>query len=73
MKLTLLEELEIHFKYTFDDWDDNMLQSICQACPHLKKLVVMYASAADVEAIDHEIPMMLKLHTLELYECWLGG
>ena len=28
MKLTLLEELEIHFKYNFvNDWNDNMLQS----------------------------------------------
>jgi hypothetical protein len=50
MKLTLLEELEIHFKYTIDAvWVENMLQCFCQACPHLNKLVLMFAWTFDLE------------------------
>jgi hypothetical protein len=76
-KLTLLEDLEIDFKYVID-WDENMLQSVCQVCPHLKKLVLLYASKFDLECnpdefekepIDGSIPVMHKLHTLELYDC----
>jgi hypothetical protein len=78
MKLPLLEELEVYFSYIIEDRDENMLQSICQACPHLKKLILMFASTYDLqcneyeylkETIDGEIPVMPKLHTLELYEC----
>ncbi|CAL5007817.1 unnamed protein product [Urochloa decumbens] len=83
-KLTLLEDLEIVFTYSID-WEDdecyphvNMFQSICQACPHLEKLILMFTSASFLECnedesykepIDVEIPLMRKLHTLELYDC----
>jgi hypothetical protein len=76
-KLTLLEDLEIDFKYDID-WEESMLESVCQACPHLKKLVLFYASEFDLECnpdefekepIDGPIPVMDKLHTLELYDC----
>ncbi|CAO2209855.1 unnamed protein product [Urochloa humidicola] len=79
-KLTLLEDLEIDFKYNIY-WDENMLESVCEACPHLKKLVLMYASCFDLECnedefdkepIDGEIPVMSKLHTLGLYDCELS-
>ncbi|KAF8775027.1 hypothetical protein HU200_005076 [Digitaria exilis] len=78
--LTLLEELEIDFRYIID-WDEDMLQSVCKACPHLKKLVLMYASAIDhecnqdefdMEPVDGPIPVMQKLSTLELYGCDLS-
>ena len=42
MKLPLLEELQVYFSYTIYDRDENMLQSICQACPHLNKLLTLY-------------------------------
>ncbi|CAL5007839.1 unnamed protein product [Urochloa decumbens] len=79
-KLTLLEDLEIDFKYTIY-WDENMLESVCEACPHLKKLVLLYASCFDLECnedeyekepIDGAIPVMSKLHTLALYDCELS-
>ncbi|CAO2187343.1 unnamed protein product [Urochloa humidicola] len=80
-KLTLLEDLQIYFKDTIDWEENNMLQSVCQACPRLKKLVIMYASSYDLELnedqynkepIDGEIPVMADLHTLKLYECDLS-
>ncbi|CAL5007799.1 unnamed protein product [Urochloa decumbens] len=83
-KLTILEDLKIVFTYLIH-WEDdecypdvNMFQSICQACPRLKKLVLMFVSSFFLkrnedefpkEPIDVEIPLMCKLHTLELYDC----
>ncbi|CAO2164095.1 unnamed protein product [Urochloa humidicola] len=79
-KLTLLEDLEIDFKCIIH-WDENVLESVCEACPHLKKLVLMYPSCFDLECseefdkelIDGEIPVMSKLHTLGLYDCELSA
>ncbi|CAO2200869.1 unnamed protein product [Urochloa humidicola] len=80
-KLTLLEDLQICFHYIIDWEGNNMLQSVCQACPRLKKLIMMYASWFELELdedqynkepIDGEIPVMGDLHTLELYECDLS-
>ncbi|CAO2209859.1 unnamed protein product [Urochloa humidicola] len=79
-KLTLLEDLQIDFNYSID-WDENMLESVCEACPHIKKLVLMYASCFDLECnedefhkepIDGAIPVMPELHTLGLYDCELS-
>ncbi|KAF8775018.1 hypothetical protein HU200_005067 [Digitaria exilis] len=76
-KLSFLEDLEINFTYSIV-WDKSMLQSICKACPRLKKLLVMYASAYDLECdedefdkepVDGPIPVMRNLHTLKLYDC----
>ncbi|CAL5007842.1 unnamed protein product [Urochloa decumbens] len=80
-KLTRLEDLEIDFRHRIDWYKENALQSVCQACPRLEKLVVRYASAYDLERnedefqkepIDGPIPVMAKLHTLELYDCNLS-
>ncbi|TVU02092.1 hypothetical protein EJB05_52458, partial [Eragrostis curvula] len=80
-KLPMVENLEIYFTYEINR-DVKMLRSVCQACPNLKKLVLMYAGSSDLECneddfdkepIDGEIPMMHELHTLELYECDLTG
>ncbi|CAL5003457.1 unnamed protein product [Urochloa decumbens] len=80
-KLTLLEDLHIYFHYAIDWEQINMLQSVCQAYPRLKKLVMMYASGIvlqrnedeyNKEPIDGEIPVMGDLHTLELYDCDLS-
>ncbi|CAL5007790.1 unnamed protein product [Urochloa decumbens] len=80
-KLTLLEDLQIYFQYAIDWEENNMLQSVCHACPRLKKLVMIYASGIVLELnedeyckepIDGEIPVMDDLHTLELYECDLS-
>ncbi|KAG2584356.1 hypothetical protein PVAP13_6KG300700 [Panicum virgatum] len=82
MKLPILEELQVYFSNIIEDRDENMLQSICKACPHLNKLILMYAASFDLECnedeyskerIDGEIPLMPKLHTLKLYECELKG
>ncbi|CAL4997283.1 unnamed protein product [Urochloa decumbens] len=79
-KLPLLEELQIKFTYMIDS-EENMLQSVCQACPHLKELVLCYASAFDLECnehgslkepIDGDIPMMHELRVLEISECDLS-
>ncbi|KAF8662532.1 hypothetical protein HU200_056129 [Digitaria exilis] len=76
-KLSFLDDLEINFTYSIV-WDKSMLQSICKACPRLKKLVVMYASTYDLECdedefdkepVDGPIPVMRNLHTIKLYDC----
>ncbi|KAL6659442.1 hypothetical protein ACP70R_003482 [Stipagrostis hirtigluma subsp. patula] len=83
-KLPLLEDLQIYIKNVigYDDDDENLLQSICQASPSLRRLVLMYASSCDVERNDGEyskepinggIPMMHELRTLELYDCELSN
>ncbi|CAO2187337.1 unnamed protein product [Urochloa humidicola] len=81
-KLTVLEDLQIKFTYIIIHWDQNMLHSICQACPHLKKLVLSYASYFDLECNENEIdkepiseaiPVMSKLQTLKLNECDLSN
>ncbi|CAL5007809.1 unnamed protein product [Urochloa decumbens] len=73
-KLTLLEDLQIYFHYTLLS-DQNTLQSVCQACPQLKKLVMIYASSIELELdeddykkelVDGPIRVMRNLHTLEL-------
>lgn len=72
MKLPLLKELELCLKYYIEYTDENMLQSVCKACPHLKKLILIYFPPSEDKLkmlIDGEIPLMLKLHTLELYDC----
>ncbi|CAO2176192.1 unnamed protein product [Urochloa humidicola] len=80
-ELNLLEDLEIDFKYSID-WDENMLESVCETCPDLKKLVLLYASCFDNECneddfekepIDGTIPVMRKLQTLGLYDCDLSA
>ncbi|KAF8775030.1 hypothetical protein HU200_005079 [Digitaria exilis] len=79
-KLTLLEDVEVYFNNRID-WDKSMLQSICKACRHLKKLVLKHASAFDLERdedefvkerVDGPIPVMRNLHTLKLYDCDLS-
>ncbi|KAF8775025.1 hypothetical protein HU200_005074 [Digitaria exilis] len=58
-----------------------MLQSICKACPRLKKVDLMYASAFELEChedefdnepVDGPLPVMRNLHTLKLYHCDLS-
>ncbi|RLN03679.1 hypothetical protein C2845_PM13G07990 [Panicum miliaceum] len=53
-----------------------------EACPHLRNLVIIYASSCDLDKNEDEfdkepiyegIPMMGKLHSLKLYECDLDG
>ncbi|CAL5007789.1 unnamed protein product [Urochloa decumbens] len=80
-KLTVLEDLQIYFEYGLGSYQD-MLESVCEACPQLKKLVLNYASAFQLgldeddeyrkEPIDGPIPVMRNLHTLELDECDLS-
>ena len=84
-KLHLLEEFLVYFNYTpiylpslSSSQDENILRSICHACPHLKKLVLYFEPIFGrqcnkyeylEETIDAEILEMPKLHTLELYAC----
>ncbi|CAO2176193.1 unnamed protein product [Urochloa humidicola] len=79
-KLPLLEDLQIKFTYMIDP-DEKMFQSVCQACPHLKELVLCFASAFDLdckkhgfpkEPIDGDIPMMHELRVIEISECDLS-
>ncbi|TVU02060.1 hypothetical protein EJB05_52426, partial [Eragrostis curvula] len=76
-KLPLLENLQIRFTYSVKV-DVGMLQSICQACPNLKKLVLIFTDLYwdkdefYKEPIDGEIPLMHELRVLELYECDLS-
>ena len=42
MKLPILEELQVYFSNIIEYRDENMLQSICQACPHLNKLLTLF-------------------------------
>ncbi|TVU02054.1 hypothetical protein EJB05_52420, partial [Eragrostis curvula] len=80
-KLPLLEDFQIHFTQSVERGHE-MLRSVCQACPNLKNLMLMFAGAWDLECdeedfcmepMDGEIPMMHKLRTLTLYECDLTG
>ncbi|TVU02080.1 hypothetical protein EJB05_52446, partial [Eragrostis curvula] len=79
-KLPMLEDLQIYFKCEIEDV--NMFPSVCQACPNLKKLVLMFAGPCELEynedefskePINGEIRVMHELRTLELYECDLTG
>uniref|UniRef100_A0A0A9BTQ8 F-box domain-containing protein n=1 Tax=Arundo donax TaxID=35708 RepID=A0A0A9BTQ8_ARUDO len=66
-KLPLLQDLQIYISdYIYPI--DNQLQSVCQACPHLKKLALTYAASYDAESIDRGIPLMRELCSLELYQ-----
>jgi len=72
----LLEDLELVYVNTPSE---DMLKSVCQACPHLKKLKLSFSASRYhncgvdeelvLEIIDGEIPMMLNLQSLELFEC----
>ncbi|TVU43227.1 hypothetical protein EJB05_09674, partial [Eragrostis curvula] len=81
-KLPLLRDFKIHFKHYLESSGDEMLRSVCQACPNLRKLVMRFAGAWDLECdedefdmepMDGRIPMMRKLRTLILYDCDLTG
>ncbi|TVU43196.1 hypothetical protein EJB05_09642, partial [Eragrostis curvula] len=79
-KFPLLEDLRLSITYMFFE-DENLLGSVFKACPRLKKLVVMYASAFDLmcseedfsmEPIYGDITLMPELRSLELYDCDLS-
>ncbi|CAL5010838.1 unnamed protein product [Urochloa decumbens] len=66
-----LEDLELKF-VRFPS--DNMLISVCQACPRLKKLNLYFSQCSDdgqlvLEIIKGGIPMMSELLSLELFLC----
>ncbi|TVU07336.1 hypothetical protein EJB05_47386, partial [Eragrostis curvula] len=81
-KLPFLENLQISLTCILE-YGDEMLRSVCQACPNLKKLVLIYAEVLDLDIcnaddycmqpMDGEIPLMHELHTLELCECDLSA
>ncbi|TVU02057.1 hypothetical protein EJB05_52423, partial [Eragrostis curvula] len=82
-KLPLLEDLQLSLSFfaLHMDGEHNVLQCICQVCPGLKTLVVMYASYTDPEydaegypkePIDGGITVMPNLRSLELYDCDLS-
>ncbi|TVU43235.1 hypothetical protein EJB05_09683, partial [Eragrostis curvula] len=55
-ELPLLENLQIHFRHISRKPDDlNLLHSVCQACPHLRALMVRNGQFPTV-LIDGEIP-----------------
>ncbi|CAO2206073.1 unnamed protein product [Urochloa humidicola] len=69
--LALLENLRVSWTYVSHKHDtEDFLQSVCQACPHLKKLRIWYNEEYGcVGPIDvGEIPMMHKLRYLQLYD-----
>ncbi|CAO2206071.1 unnamed protein product [Urochloa humidicola] len=79
-KLTLLEDLQIFFQYRLH-WDPIMLQSVCKACPRLKRLVILFEMNLDLDLaedeyekqrIDRPIPVMPSLHILVLDYCYLS-
>nr|TKW08479.1 hypothetical protein SEVIR_6G030700v2 [Setaria viridis] len=71
-----LEDLEL--KYVSSPSDD-MLISVCQACPRLKKLKLTFSPCFDegygddeqlvLDIIEQGIPMMSELLSLQLFQC----
>ncbi|CAL5007838.1 unnamed protein product [Urochloa decumbens] len=69
--LTLLEDLRVSWTYICHMHDtEDLLQSVCKACPHLKKLRIWYNEEFGcVGPIDvGNITMMHELRHLQLYE-----
>ncbi|CAL5010823.1 unnamed protein product [Urochloa decumbens] len=69
--LTLLKNLRVSWTYVSHKRDtEDLLQSVCQACPHLKKLRIWYNKECGcVGTIDvGQIPMMHELRYLQLYD-----
>ncbi|OEL21410.1 hypothetical protein BAE44_0017571 [Dichanthelium oligosanthes] len=75
-RLPLLEDLEISPTYVSTP-EENLLQSICQDCPHLRKLRLNCCESFDynngngmaLERIHGEIILMQDLRSLELFHC----
>lgn len=75
-KHPLLEDLELVYVNTPSE---DMLKSVCQACPHLMKLKLSFSASCNddcgvdeelvLEIIEGEIPKMSNLQSLELFEC----
>ncbi|CAO2206074.1 unnamed protein product [Urochloa humidicola] len=75
-KYPLLEDLELKF---VSIPSENMLVSVCQACPRLKKLKLTFNQCFDYDCGDDEqlvleiinggIPMMSELLSLQLFLC----
>ncbi|TVU43216.1 hypothetical protein EJB05_09663, partial [Eragrostis curvula] len=73
-ELSCIEDLEISpVEYT--TFHKFLLQSVCRACPHLKKLKLRFTSecAIYMMPIDGRIPMMHELRFLELLGCELNA
>ncbi|CAL5010844.1 unnamed protein product [Urochloa decumbens] len=74
-RLPLLEDLEISLSYVSTP-SENLLQSICQDCPRLKKLRLNCSESYDhngsgvaMEIIRGKITLMRELQSLELFHC----
>jgi len=81
-KIPLLEELEVSPLY-FSSGTENLLESVCQACPLLTKLKMTFSTVPvhdgyyDEDLIREKIKgiatTMCELRTLELLDCALGA
>ncbi|TVU02087.1 hypothetical protein EJB05_52453, partial [Eragrostis curvula] len=60
--LLLLENLQIHFTYSVKR-DVEILQSVCQACPSLKKLVLIFAVKNEIEANSPSVGLLISLYS----------
>ncbi|KAJ1267681.1 hypothetical protein BS78_07G076300 [Paspalum vaginatum] len=81
-KLPLLEDLEISLSYLSNS-SENLLESVCQACPLLRKLKIGFPSdlysdgyygyddQPTMEEITGIVTTMCELRSLELLDCFL--
>lgn len=67
-KLPLLEDLEISPLY-ISSRNDNFFQSVCQACPLLKKLRIRSCNVTKEINGSVTSTTMCELHSLELLDC----